>query len=259
MIRGLYTSGWSMMANSKKLDTISNNLANADTNAYKKDIVIYETFPQVLTKRINDTQSPGNPSGNIGNMQLGSDIGEIFTSFEQGKMIKTDKSLDMSIQNSNSAFFTVGVPDQDGNINEYYTRDGSFTINANGQLVTKEGYLVMGQNGAIDLGSEEFSVSEDGTIVMNGTVIDKLDIRDFTDTTTLRKTGENLIQKTDATEEQPFNGIVSQGYLEGSNVNIIREMVDMITVMRSYETNQKLIQAHDNTLDKAVNEVGSLR
>lgn len=259
MIRGLYTSGWSMMANSKKLDIITNNLANADTNAYKKDMVIYETFPQVLTKRINDTTSPSNPSGNVGNMQLGSDIGEIFTNYEQGKMIKTDKNLDMSIQNSKSAFFTVGVPDREGNINEYYTRDGSFTINSEGRLVTKEGYQVMGQNGAVSINGDDFSVSEDGTIVQNGTVVDKLDIREFTDTTTLRKIGENLVEKTDATEEQPFNGIVSQGYLEGSNVNIIREMVDMITVMRSYEANQKLMQAHDNTLDKAVNEVGSLR
>ncbi len=259
MIRGLYTSGWSMMANSKKLDVISNNLANADTNGYKKDTVVFQTFPEMLTKRINDTVSPTNPSGNVGNMQLGSDIGEIFTYYEAGKLVKTDSSLDMSIENSNSAFFTVGIPDEEGNINECYTRDGSFTLNANHQLVTKEGYLVMGENGPISLEGEDFSVKDDGTIVSNGKAVDKLAIKDFVDTKALRKRGENLVEKTDEAEEQEFKGVVSQGFLEGSNVNIVKEMVDMITVMRSYEANQKLLQFHDNTLDKLVNQVGSLR
>lgn len=259
MIRGLYTSGWSLMANSRKMDVISNNLANADTNGYKRDTVIFETFPEMLTKRINDTQSPTNPSGNVGYMQLGSDVGEIFTYYETGKLVKTDSALDMSIQNSNSAFFTVGIPDEQGNINECYTRDGSFVLNANHQLVTKEGYLVMGGDGPISLESDSFSVKDDGTIIINGEAVDKLAIKDFKDTKALRKRGENLVEKTDAAEEQEFKGVVSQGFLEGSNVNIVKEMVDMITVMRSYEANQKLLQFHDNTLDKLVNQVGSLR
>jgi flagellar basal-body rod protein FlgG len=259
MIRGLYTSGWSLLANSKKMDVVSNNLANVDTNGYKRDAVIFETFPELLTKRINDTASRSNPSGRVGNMQLGSDVGEIFTYYEPGKLMKTDSGLDMAIQNSNSAFFTVGVPDEEGNITEYYTRDGSFVLNAGHQLVTKEGYLVLGENGPISLESEDFSVKDDGTIVQNGEAIDRLAIRDFTDTGALRKIGANLVEKTDEAQEQEFKGVISQGFLEGSNVNIVREMVDMITVMRSYEANQKLLQFHDNTLDKLVNQVGSLR
>ncbi len=259
MIRGLYTSGWSMMANSKKMDVISNNLANVDTNAYKRDTVVFETFPEVLTKRVNDTKSALNPSGEVGNMQLGSDIGEIFTYYETGKSIETGRNLDMAVQNSGSAFFTVNVPDGNGNMKECYTRDGAFVIDSNNQLVTKEGYLVMGENGPITLQGEDFSVKDDGTIIQNGEEVDKLAIKDFTDTTTLRKFGSNLVEKTDATEEQTFNGLIAQGVLEGSNVNIVREMVDMITVMRSYEANQKLLQFQDNTLDKLVNQVGILR
>jgi len=79
MIRGLYTSGWSMLANTKQMDVISNNLANVNTNAYKKDTVVYESFPEMLVKRINDSNSTDNPSGRVGGMHLGNDVGEVFT------------------------------------------------------------------------------------------------------------------------------------------------------------------------------------
>ena len=268
MIRGLYTSGWSMLANSKKMDVISNNLANANTNAFKKDGVVFEAFPSVLTKRIYDTRSGLNPSGQVGDMQLGSDVGTVWTYYTQGQLVKTGNNFDLSIQdqsadqnakNSNEAFFSVNAPDANGNMKEYYTRDGAFTINANKQLVTKEGYAVIGEKGPITLNGEDFSVNSDGTIVQNGQIIDKLKISNVTDTSTLRKFGSNLAEKTNETQEQPFTGSINQGFVEQSNVNIIKEMVDMITVTRSYEASQKVLQAQDGTLEKAVNEVGALR
>lgn len=259
MIRGLYTSGWSMLVDSKRMDTISNNLANVNTNAYKKDTVVLESFPALLTKRINDTKTPLSPMKNIGDMQLGSDAGEIFTYYRQGQLLKTDNYLDMAFQNTDTAFFTIGMPDGEGNLNQYYTRDGAFTLNGENQLVTKEGYFVMGENGPITLQNEAFSVEPDGTVIQNDTVIDRLMIRDFADTATLRKTGSNLVQTTEETEEQAFTGTVAQNHLEQSNVNIVREMVDMITVMRSYEANQKILQIQDGTLEKVVNEVGAVR
>ncbi|HOM03551.1 MAG TPA: flagellar hook-basal body complex protein [Acetivibrio sp.] len=259
MIRGLYTSGWSMLANSKQMDVVSNNLANVNTTAYKKDTVILESFPDALVRRINDSHSSSNPSGRLGYVQLGNDVGEVFTYYNQGQLQKTDNSLDMAISNCDTAFFTVAVPAENGAFREYYTRDGSFALNAYGQLVTKEGYLVMGQNGVITLNSENFSVSDDGTIVENGQAVDRLLIRNFTDTATLRKVGSNLVQRSENTEEQEFDGVVRQGYLEQSNVNSINEMINMITIMRSYEANQKILQAQDETLQKAVNEIGVVR
>ena len=259
MIRGLYTSAWSMMADSKKMDVISNNLANANTNAYKKDTVIYETFPEVLTKRINDTRSRLNPSGNVGDMQLGSDVGEVYTYFKQGQIMTTNSSLDMAFKNSDSAFFTVRVLDGNGTPRNYYTRDGAFSLNADMQLVNKDGHPVMGENGPITLQSDKFTVASDGTIIEDGQVVDRLLIREFADTTTLRKYGDNLVETTDQTVEQPFSGTVVQGNLEQSNVNTVKEMVDMISVMRSYEASQKLLQLQDGTLEKVVNEVGSVR
>lgn len=259
MIRGLYTSGWSMLANTRAMDVISNNLANINTNAYKKDGIVFQTFPDVLTKRINDTTSPTNPTGQVGSMQLGFDVGEIYTYYTPGQLIQTNGSTDMAIQNSYTAFFSVDVPDANGKLNEYYTRDGSFELNADKQLVTKDGYLVLGENGPITLKNAKFTIQDDGTIVQDGAVVDKLKIKEFTDSKTLRKFGSNLISITGDTKETPFSGTVKQGFIEQSNVNVVSEMVDMISVMRAYEANQKVLQAEDGTLDKTVNEVGSLK
>lgn len=259
MIRGLYTSGWSMMASSKKMDVISNNLANVNTTGYKKDTVVFESFPEVLTRRINDSKSSSNPSGKVGNMQLGSDVGEVFTYYSQGKLIKTDNNFDLAFKDSDTAFFTVQVTDEQGNVGEYYTRDGSFTVNAENQLVTKDGYPVMGEDGPIFLYGDDFVIEPDGTIIQGWDVVGRLLIKDFTDATTLRKYGNNLVSKTAQTEEREFRGTVQQGFLEQSNVNVVQEMVDMISVMRAYEANQKVLQAQDSTLEKAVNQVGAVR
>lgn len=259
MIRGLYTSGWSMLANSKKMDVISNNLANASTNAYKKDTVVFESFPEVLTRRLNDFRSGTNRSGIIGTMELSSDVGEIFTYYQQGQLAKTENPLDLAIQDGGTSFFTISADDGNGNVRQYYTRDGSFKLSADGRLITADGYTVMGENGPIVLSNGDFTVRPDGTIVQDGEVVDRLLIRDFVDTTVLRKVGSNLVEALEGAEDRPFTGVVAQGYLEQSNVNVVKEMVDMITVTRAYEANQKVIQAQDSTLEKAVNQVGAVR
>lgn len=264
MIRGLYTSGWSMLANAKKLDVISNNLANVNTTGFKKDTVIFESFPSLLTKRINDTRDPLNPTNNVGNMQLSSDVGEVFTYYTQGHENNTGNKLDFAIndysngEQASPAFFTIGIPDGNNGFKEYYTRDGAFQLNSENQLVTKDGNLVLGNNGTITLQGGDFSVDAKGNIVQNGEIIDTLRISQFTDGTKLKKYGNNLIENT-GSELTDFQGTVLQGSLEQSNVNVITEMVDMISVMRAYETNQKMIQYEDGTLEKAVNEVGVLR
>jgi flagellar basal-body rod protein FlgG len=125
-------------------------------------------------------------------------------------------------------------------------------------LVTKDGNYVMGQNGIITLGTGDFSINEKGEIVQNGAVVDKLKIAQFTDAAKLRKYGDNLVQN-NGSDVEDFTGTVMQGYTEQSNVNVVSEMVDMITVMRAYEANQKVLQAQDDTLEKAVNEVGAVR
>lgn len=259
MIRGLYTSGWSMMANNKKMDVIANNLANASTAGFKKDGVIFESFPDVLTRRLNDTRSVSNPDGILGNMQLSHDVGTVYTDFINGGLIKTDSKMDVAISGSRNAFFAVLLPDEQGDAIEMYTRDGSFSVDNNGVLVTKEGFPVSGVNGVIVLKNEDFSINDDGTIVQDGQIVGKLRIKQFQSADVLRKYGMNLYFAPEDAQEEPFTGVIRQGFLEQSNVDVVREMVDMISVMRAYEANQKMIQTQDAMLDKAVNEVGALR
>lgn len=260
MIRGLYTSGWSMMAINRQVDAITNNIANVNTNGFKRDVAVFEEFPDILAKRINDTRSRSNPDGGVGSMNLGSDIGELFTDYRQGGLVKTDSKLDMSIRGTGKAFFAVTVPGENGSGDrQMYTRDGAFSIDNQGKLVTKEGYAVLGENGPIYLDNEEFMVQEDGTIVQKDVRIGKLLISEFEDPNTLRKLGNNLVQATEDSEEIPFEGQVMQGYVEQSNVNVVKEMVSMISAMRAYEANQKILRTHDETLDKTVNEVGAVR
>lgn len=265
MIRGIYTSGWSMIANSKKLDVITNNLANVNTAAFKKDTVVFQSFPELLAQRINDTRSPLNPGAGIGNMSLGNDIGEIYTYYTPGQFTQTNDKFDLAISDDNTGesitpgFFTIGVMDAESNtLKEYYTKNGSFVLNSNNQLVTKDGNPVLGENGIITLATGDFTVDDKGNIVQNGQIVDRLKLAQFSDPTMLRKFGDGLVEN-DGSEMTAFGGNILQGYTEQSNVNVVAEMVDMITVMRAYEANQKILQAQDSTLEKAVNEVGAVR
>ena len=259
MIRGIYTSAWSMKATSKKMDVISNNLANVNTNAFKKDTVVFESFPDVLAKRLHDNSRASGTTANIGRMKPGSDIGEVYTYYSEGALTETGNSFDLAFKNSPSAFFTVGVTGVDGQVRPYYTRDGAFVLNAEGQMVTKDGYQVLGVNGPVTLNGSDFIVNDDGSVIQGGQVVNRLAVREFPDLTALRKFGSNMVEAPEGDNGQEFTGIILQGYIEQSNVNIIKEMVDMISVMRAYEANQKILQAQDGTLEKAVIEVGAVR
>lgn len=121
-----------MLALQKRMDVISNNMANAGTNGFKKDTTVLESFPDLMTKIVRDQDSFTGRPRDIGTMELGSDVGEVYTYFTQGQIAKTDNELDMAIRDSDSAFFTVAVPNADGDIAVFFTRDGSFT---RGQII----------------------------------------------------------------------------------------------------------------------------
>ncbi|MCG8502752.1 MAG: flagellar hook-basal body complex protein [Firmicutes bacterium] len=257
MIRGLYTAASGMLKGQKKLDVVTNNLANSSTTGYKRDIAVYQSFHEVLTKRINDDKAGQLPNPNIGSMSLGSDVVQVYTDFTQGRLIKTDKATDMSFKNSDSSFFAVSVPGEEGDT-EMYTRNGSWTISEDGYLITREGYKAVGLYGPIYLASDEFVVQEDGSIYLDDEYIDTLKIVDFVDTEQLQKYGEHLVGAPDDAQIGQFEGQVAQGFIEGSNINTIEEMLEVITLMRSYEANQKVIKAYDESLGKIINEAGRI-
>jgi len=254
LIRGLYVSGIGMTTQMKRLDVISNNLANVNTTGYKKDKPIISSFPEMLMAKMNDRDKFSMAAKPIGRVTLGVRIDDIYTDFSQGSFVRTDDQFHMAIQGD--GFFTVSTPNGD----ERFTRDGSFVIDAEGQLKTKEGNLVMGEAGVITLGDEFLTqahqafIDDAGRIIVDGEQIDALRMVSFEDNAQLRKIGDNLYQANEAV--MPFNGSILQGFLENTNVNPVTAMVDMITVSRTYEANQKMIQVHDTLMGKAVNEVG---
>ena len=257
MIRGLYTSGYGMLTLNRKMDVLSNNLANVNTNGFKKDGVVFREFSEVLAKRLYDYgNSQPNGVSDISYMALYNDIAEVYTDYTQGTLEDTNIKTDFAINGDDGAFFAVAVRDADGNYREFYTRDGGFKLDDQGRLVTRSGFVVMGENGAIFLEGDDFTVNSRGEIYQNEVYVDTLRIRKFENPETLRKFGMNLVTVTEDTVEGAFNGTVLQGYIERSNVDSIKEMVDMITILRSYEANQKMIQYQDSTLDRAVNDIG---
>lgn len=240
----------------KKLDVISNNLANVNTTGFKKDTVVVSSFPEVLMHKMNDQKNNIPQPSPIGRVTLGAKIDEIHTNFSQGSFIKTDGIFNVALQGD--GFFTVNTPNGD----QRYTRDGAFVIGTNGQLQTQDGNIVMGADGPIELDedfltqSHESFIDDAGRIIIDGEHINTLNIVRFEDNGALQKIGDNLYEGNG--NIIPFEGKVLQGFVEGTNVNPVMAMVDMITVSRTYEANQKMIQVHDMLMGKAVNEVGKV-
>ena len=276
MVRGLYTGASGMIAQEARLDAIANNLANVDKAAYKKDLTLFKAFPDMIIRRLNDDGLGITPAGSydtmpfVGKLGTGVEVNEVYTIYEQGSLMRTENPFDMAMEGN--GFFTVMTER-----GERYTRNGAFTLNKDGILVTHNGLPVLGQNGIIKLQKNNFMINERGEILVNSAlslnpddmigltqnnweqpvVIDKLKIVDFENIRDLKKEGESLYHET------PYSGPalpaeeykVIQGFLEKSNVNAVREMVDMIEVQRSYEANQKAMLTHDQELGRLINEV----
>lgn len=248
MLRSLYIAATGMLVQRKKMDVITNNITNVETTGYKKDQLLSRSFKDMMIERINDPAVIG-ISRTIGPLSTGVHIDEIATDFMQGNMENTEKLTDFAIQGN--GFFAVSTAN-----GERYTRDGSFGLNSEGYLVTADGNYVLGESGRIHIGAMKFSVDEQGNVSINGVSAGRLKIVTFTNPEGLRKEGNNLYINYNAGVSQTGQYSVKQGFLEGSNVDIAREMVDMITVSRTYETNQRMVKMLDESLSKAVNEVG---
>ena len=259
MIRGLYIAASATISETKRIDVITNNIANANTSGFKKDTMITESFPEVLMKRIGATdyrdiiaKAPiANKIGYIGKMNNGVRVDEVFTNFEQGPISVSGNPLDLALQGK--GFFSIETPE-----GERYTRSGEFTLDSEGFITTKEGYKVQGQNGPIQVDGKHIIITEDGQVFSDGNEIDTLKLVDFNDYKLLKKEGEALYLDTsdDAGNMKEAEGLILQGSVESSNVNSVKMMVEMITMLRSYEANQKVIKTFDDLLSKSVNEIG---
>ena len=256
MINSLWVAKTGMQAQQTQLDVISHNLANVSTNGFKRgqavfEDLIYQNLRQVGANSSEQTQLPTG-------LQLGLGVRTVATSrsFSQGNLQQTSNNLDMAI--NGAGFFQVQQPD--GTLG--YTRDGSFQVNAQGQMVTSGGYLLAGGI-TIPADARSLTISNSGQVsVLQGanttpTVVGNIELATFVNPVGLEPRGQNLYTETAAsgapTTGAPGStglGSVLQGYVESSNVNVVQELVNMIQTQRAYEMNSKAIQTSDQMLQK---------
>lgn len=251
MVRGIYVAASGMVAGMLQQDAIAQNLANVDTPGYKKDIPLMGSFAHEMAMRVEDRGARRLESAiPIGLLGSGAFVRGVGFDPHEGPMIETGATFDLAIQGN--GYFVVATPE-----GEAYTRNGAFTLNAKGELTTADGMLVLGEGGTITVPSgTRVDVQGNGAVVVDGKPCGRLRIVCFEDPSGLRKVGGGLFAADAGTAKPAASAAIRQGFLEMSNVNAVTEMVRMIAGMRAYEACQKVIWFLDQTLDKAVNDVG---
>jgi flagellar basal-body rod protein FlgG len=252
MIRSFYIAGTGMMTQRSKMDVIINNVTNIDTVGYKQDQLVTRSFEDLLLDRLNDP-SIINRTTYVGPQNTGVHVDEMVIDFQTGAPQETGEMTDLAIQGE--GFFTVETPD-----GVQYTRAGDFWVDQNGNMMTQEGYYVLGQGGGrLNVGTEGFVVATNGTIQnMQGQQIGALQIVTFENLDVLRKTGNNnFIPYDGSAPAAAQNTEVKQGYVEGSNVDTARVMSDLLMTNRVYEASQRMLQMVDSSLEKKLNKIGS--
>lgn len=233
-----------------RMDVIANNLANASVAGFKRDRISFQDL--LLQQGSVSAEGAGTPGG-------GKTLVRVQPDFSQGDIYNTGNMLDFAI--SGKGFFKVATP-----YGIRYTRKGNFKLNALGNLITQDGYVVLGKGGPINLFdtqdlNKHVTVDERGVITFGGDELDQLDIVSFANDDALVKVGNGLFKKRQGANEDvlPPETKVRQRCLESSNVNVAEEMVQMIHSLRAFESYQKAIKVLDRLDNKATNEVSRLK
>jgi flagellar basal-body rod protein FlgG len=252
MVRGLYAAGTGMLAQLKNMNVVINNATNAETVGYKSDTVVSKSFNDRLIDRINDP-SILNTRTTVGSLNGGMYIDQLVTSYEQGVLDATGLQTDLAL--SGDGFFVVNTSG-----GERYTRAGNFTADSQGYLINADGYRVVGNDGnSVYVGLGEFGIDAQGAVSINNQPTGQsLQVVGFEDNGGLRKVGDNLYSNFTGRRVQESDAMVKQGFLEMSNANVADVMVDMMTVYRLYESNQRMVQMTDESLGLAVNQIAKV-
>lgn len=266
--KGIYTALSGAIAQSSRLDTIANNIANSSTNSFKKDRQVFNEYLTANEKLPEIIKAPRIPASieSFYEMQGADksfvDSAGTYTDFSQGALHPTGNNFDLGIEGK--GFFEVLTPQ-----GPRLTRDGSFKIDSLGRLVTKQGFPVLkeglGQDPAariIQTDTTNITMSYSGDVYANGQQLTKLSLVDVKNRDALQKVGNNAFKLKPNYGEQlvPAENIkIHQGFVEKSNVNIVNEMTDMITATRVFESTQQALKAFDSMNGKLVNDVPKLR
>jgi flagellar basal-body rod protein FlgF len=278
MLRGIDTATSGMISLQRRQDSLTNNLANAETPGYKQDASLIRSFPEMLLERIRDQENGSTKTPEIGTLSMGVYNQENLPVFSQGSLVSTNMPYDLAIQDTQlapilennqvikpSAFFAVQTSDGGMQL----TRNGHFTVNSNGQLTTAAGELVLGANGApiagVELLSGNVAIKENGDIISNAddpsraARVGSVGMVVVNNPNQLVKTGNGNYQLEGADTTMitgaPAGVQIKQKMLEQSNVDTAQTITQMMTNMRLYEANQKVLQAYDKTLEQ-LNTIG---
>ncbi len=278
LLRGFYTAATGMIAQQRRTEMLTNNMSNVNTPGFKADQSSVRAFPEMLISRVNSTKVPTKSGLNlptnsyVGALNTGVYVQETIPAFKQGDLRDTNNTTDLALIDvvmpineengkSSSVFFTVRHEDQIG-----YTRSGNFTLDHQNYLTTVSGHYVLNREGQpIQVNSDQFQVNEQGEVFENNVLIDQIGIAFAENPYILTKQADGMYYANDGNALPILNNnngevqfSIKQGMLEGSNVDAARTMTDMLAAYRSFEANQKVLQAYDRSMEKAVNEIGRL-
>ncbi len=276
MFRGFYTVGSGMIAQQRKTEMLANNMANANTPGFKAEQASIRSFPEMYMSSIETARIPTKNGfqmkglSPVGAVSTGVYMQETLPLFTQGQLRETELTTDVALIDGRlptdeetgiqgAIFFRL--QNEDGN--EHYTKNGNFTLDASGFLTNPMGYYVLDNNGErIALQNDDFRITSEGVIMEGETAVATLGVSFAGRPDTLLKQGNGTYAMEDGGNLPDANGIagvtysMQQGFLEGSNVDAARTMTDMLTAYRAFEANQKILQAYDRSMEKAVTEVG---
>lgn len=290
MIRGLYNAASGMVAQERRHDTVTQNIANLNTNGYKQVNSVQRSFPEMLISMIGGNEQ--NPNRQVGRLSTGVFAEESISMYLQGALRETGKTTDFALvtdigllnpaTGQNYAFDASGkyvnengeviyrpegyftVQNENGDV--LYTRDGSFRVSPQGNLLTAGGYQVLDNNNnpiVLTGPVSNLKVNEQGQVVdVDGNVDATIGISVVQQPHQLIREGEGVYRLRDTNGSgvrwltPADNAVIRQGFIEASNVDPGQAMVDLMAALRAYETNQKVVQFYDKSLEKAVTEIG---
>lgn len=276
MFRGFNTVASGMIAQQRRTELLTNNMANVNTPGFKADQATIRSFPDMLLSRVGPTKIPtenainGKYASGVGGLGTGVYMQETIPLLTQGQLQQTSLNTDIALIDgtlpvdgatgqTGALFFRLEHPVE----GEAYTRNGNFTLDSEGFLTNPQGLYVLDAEGQrIQLQNDDFRIAEDGQIFVNDASVAQLGVSFAAQPETLIKQDNGLFKTVDGTDlPTAYNTAnvsfsMQQGFIEGSNVDSARTMTDLLTAYRAFEANQKVLQAYDQSMQKTVNEVG---
>lgn len=275
MFRGFHTVASGMIAQQRRTELLTNNMANANTPGYKAEQSTIRSFPEMLMSSLGSSKIPaetainGKFANGVGAVGAGIYMQETIPLLQQGQLIETGLNTDIALMDGSlpvdeetgqagAVFYRLEHPVE----GESYTRNGRFTMDPSGYLTSAQGYVLDSNGARIQVPNDDFRVEGDGQVYVNDQAVAQIGISFAAQPEKLLKQDNGLFRTADGTNLPSAYTVanvsftVQQGNIEQSNVDTTRTMTDMMTAYRAFEANQKILQAYDQSMQKAVNEIG---